>query len=160
MQLRKSLCFALFLALMSAVPATAKAEPKPWPFSWWPSHWENLTFKPYLEHPTQPQNSQWDEKTWEPADWAAQRKGGSDQVIQGFYNSGILNDQYVENDVPVLEVGPGFYRLSGYDKRRVMRVVDDYYKITSNHGNAIFTVADWRSHEPIGLYTANGLQLQ
>lgn len=159
MQLRPVFAFTLLFAMMAGI-SVAKAEPKPLGLFWWPSHWETLTFKPYLEKPTQPQNTQWDEKTWVPADWTAQRAGGADELIQGFYTAGILNRQYVDNSVPVLEVGPNFYALSGYDKRRIARVVDDRYQITSARQNGMFTLSDWRTKKPIGLYSANGLQLQ
>lgn len=155
-----ALYIALFLALVCAVPSMAKADPKPWYWSWWPSHWDNLTWQPYLEDSKHPQNSQWNDKDWEPADWAAQSPGGSLKIIEGFYTGQILNRQYVDNDVPVLEVGPNFYHLSGYDKRRVVAMVDDYYKITTSRLNGMFTLTDWRTRKPIGVYSAAGLQLQ
>ena len=160
MTVRKSVCFALLLAFAGGIAGPAKAEPKAGYWAWWPEHWQDLTFKPYLEPPVGPQNSQWEEKKWEPADWSAQRAGGGKQVIRDFYRAEILSNQYVKDHVPVLEVGPNFYNLSGYDKRRVMRLIDDAYKITGDHENAMFTVTDWRTKKQIGLYTANGLQLQ
>lgn len=160
MSLRPFLSFAVFMALLGAAPGAAHADAKPWIWSWWPSHWDNLTFEPYLEGAKHPHNTQWDDKKWEPADWAAQKPKGSLQVIQGFYTANILKGQDVEDDVPVLIVGPNFYHLSGYDKRRVVAMVDDYYKITSRKLNGMFTITDWRSDKPIGVYTANGLQLQ
>ncbi len=157
MKLRFSALLAL-VVMLGASPVSA--EPKPWYFSWWPSHWENQRFEPYLEGPKHPHNTQWSHKAWEPADWAAQRPGGAFEVIQGFYRANILRDQYVDDDMPVLEVGPNFYHLSGYDKRRVTRLVDDYYQITSNHLNAMYTIRDWRTGKPIGTYTTHGLSLQ
>jgi hypothetical protein len=160
MSLRLFLSFAVFMVLLGAASIPAHADAKPWIWSWWPSHWDNMTFEPYLEGAKHPHNTQWDDKNWEPADWAAQKPKGSLQVIQGFYTAGILQGQDVEDDVPVLIVGPNFYHLSGYDKRRVVAMVDDYYKITSSKLNGMFTVTDWRSKKPIGIYTATGLQLQ
>lgn len=157
MKFRFSALLALIL-ILGALPA--QAEPKPWYFSWWPSHWENLTFEPYLEGPKHPHNTQWDRQKWEPADWAAQREGGSAEVIQGFYRARILSRQFIDDEMPVLEVGPNFYHLSGYDKRRVTKLVDDHYQITANHLNAMYIIHDWRTHRPIGTYTAHGLQLQ
>src|SRR5690606_5141360 len=106
--LRHSFCFALVLAFCGVVAVPAHADPKPWIWSWWPSHWENQNFQPYLEDVKQPHNSQWDHKNWEPADWAAQKAGGSKDVIQGFYDAGILRGQDTKRDVPVLIVGPNF----------------------------------------------------
>ena len=136
------------------------AGPKPWYWSWWPSHWLNLDYQPYLEDGKHPHNTQWDDKMWEPADWAAQRPNGGEDVIKGFYRAEILNRQYMDDDMPVLEVGPNFYHLSGYDKRRVTRMIDDYYQITANHENGMFMIYDWRSRQPIGSYTIHGLQIQ
>lgn len=160
MDLRKAASTLLFTILVAGISGTAKAEPKPWYWSWWPSHWENQDFKPYLEDSKPVQNLQWDDKKWEPADWAAQSPNGNADVIEGFYKAHILHKQYVRDHIAVLEVGPSFYQLSGYDKRRVMRVVDDVYQITTSHENGMFTLADWKTHKPIGLYTARGLQLQ
>lgn len=157
MKLRFSALLALVI-ILGASPASA--EPKPWYFSWWPSHWLNQDFEPHLDHPKHPHNTQWNNKSWEPADWAAQRPGGSLEVIQGFYRANILRKQYVDDDMPVLEVGPNFYHLSGYDKRRVTKLVDDYYQITANHLNAMYMIRDGRTGEPIGNYTAYGLSLQ
>ena len=159
MQLRPLLAFALFMAV-TAGASQAQASPKFLGLFWGPWHWEHTTFKPYLEKPVYPQNSQWDDKTWEPADWGAQRADGEAEVIKGFFDVGIFKRQYVDNEVPVLEVGPRFYDLSGYDKRRVLRILDDQYKITAAHENGMFTLTDWRTRKPIGLYTVNGLQLQ
>ena len=158
--IRSAVFTASFIALMTGFAAAGHAAPKPCYWAWWPSHWQNLTFKPYLDNPTQDQNSQWDNRKWTPADWAAQRPGGEKQLIAGFFTAQIFSRQYVDNHLPVLEVGPAFYDLSGYDKRRVLRILDDAYHITSNHPNAMFTLTDWRTHKPIGLYTAYGLQLQ
>lgn len=153
---------AIFLAGGSALlaPMSAKAEPKMTYWSWWPEHWENLDWQPYLEDSKQAHNSQWDQKKWEPADWAAQKPGGSAEIIRGFYNAEILSGQYIDDEMPVLEVGPNFYHLSGYDKRRVAETVDDYYQITASKLNGMYMIYDWRSKKPIGSYTAHGLQIQ
>lgn len=153
--------FALVLAVfVVGFTAPAYAGPKFLGLFWWPSHWRELDGQPYLEGAKHPHNSQWDHKTWQPADWAVQYAGGAGEVIQGFYKTNILRDQYVDDDIPVLVVGPNFYHLSGYDKRRVVAMVDDFYKITTSKENGMFMLEDWRSEKPIGLYTAHGLQLQ
>jgi hypothetical protein len=160
MTLRLTLAAGIFATLMAVGVSPANAGPKPWYWSWWPSHWYNLDYQPYLEDGKHPHNTQWDDKTWEPADWAAQRPKGADDVIKAFYRADILSRQYMDGEMPVLEVGPNFYNLSGYDKRRIARMVDDHYQITANHENGMFMLYDWRTHEPIGSYTAYGLQIQ
>jgi len=157
--------FARFFAVMAVFGVVfttlpAQAQPKYSYWAWPESHWVDQNFRPYLEHPKHPHNSQWDHKVWEPADWSAQSDIGNAGILRGFYVSEIFVRQYMDGDMPVLVVGPNFYHLSGYDKRRVTRMVDEYYQITSARPNALFTVEDWRSRKPIGIYTAHGLQLQ
>lgn len=156
--MNKVLLSAVFAAgLMMALPA--QAEPKPTIWGWWPSHWQNMDFEPYLENGKDPHNTQWDRKIWKPADWVAQ-KGSTQDLLKGFYSAEILSDQYVDDDVPVLEVGPNFYHLSGFDKRRVARTVDEVYQITSSKPDGMFMLYDWRTKKAVGIYTAHGLQIQ
>lgn len=148
----------LSVAIMS-LSSTAYAEPKPWVFSWWESHWDNLDFVPYLENGKHPHNSQWNNSTWQPQHWEAQRTDGM-EVIRGFYAADILRDQYVDDDIPVLEVGPGFYMLGGEDKRKVATMVDYVYGITQGKQDGMFMLHDYESDEAIGSFTRFGLQLQ
>ncbi|HEY0901746.1 MAG TPA: hypothetical protein VGD95_06445 [Micavibrio sp.] len=134
--------------------------PKPTIWAWWPWHWTNLDFKPYIDHPTQAHNSQWDQSNWKPADWAAQRGGKNMNVISGFYQADIIRSQMVDDDIPVLVVGPAFYMLGGHDKRRVMEVIDDEFQITAGKLNGMFMIRDWNTKRDIGSYTVHGLQLQ
>lgn len=153
-----------FLAILGVAMAvfsfssSAYAEPKPWVFSWWESHWDGLDFIPY-QNGKHPHNTQWDDSGWRPEHWAAQR-GGAEEVIRGFYFADILRGQYVDDGVPVLEVGPAFYMLGGEDQRRVADMVDYVYNITASRENAMFQLYDWKTREPIGAYTRYGLQLQ
>lgn len=150
------------LALIAAIisfSSMAYAEPKPWVWSWWESHWEDQQFIPYLEEGKHPHNSQWDESQWRPEHWEQQRKSALD-VVKGFYFADIIRDQYVDDDIPVLEVGPAFYMLGGHDKRRVTQMVDYVYGVTAAKENGMFMLYDWDSEEPIGSYTRYGLQLQ
>jgi len=149
-----------FLGILLASTAV-KAEPKPWVFGWCPSHWEWTSytkFSPYLEDSRQTQVPQWENTNWYVEDWKAQREHALD-LVQGFYQANVLKDQKVEDGIPVLVVGPSFYRLSGYDKRRVAFLVDNVYGVTENAENNIFILRDWRTHKAIGVYTQTGLQL-
>ncbi len=157
---------AVCAMIAGAVPAAqarvtgSGSGPKPTIWAWWPSHWDNLDFTPYIDHPTHSHNGQWDQDDWTPADWAAQRGGKNMNVIKGFYKSDIIRSQLVDDDVPVLVVGPSFYMLGGHDKRRVMEVMDDEFKITSGKLNGMFMLRDWRTKKDIGSYTTYGLQLE
>lgn len=149
---------SLFLSVLS-LSSMAYAEAKPWVWSWWESHWDGLDFNPYMEEGKHPHNSQWDESSWKPEHWEAQSPDALD-VVKGFYFADILRDQYVDNDLPVLEVGPAFYMLGGQDKRRVVEMVDYAYGITSEKEFGMFMLYDWKTGKAIGSYTQYGLQLQ
>lgn len=156
--IKKLSVIAAFLVVFSFV-SNAYAEPKPWIWGWWPSHWDNLDFEPYLEDAKYPHNSQWDKNPWKPEHWAQQRESGK-HVIEGFYRADIIREQYVDDDIPVLVVGPGFYLLGGQDKRRVTKMVDDVYNITSTRLNGMYMLYDWKTEKAIGAYTKYGLQIQ
>ena len=156
--MKKIMILAVSLVVMS-FSSMAYAEPKPWIWSWWGSHWDNLDFIPYLEDGKRPHNSQWKESKWRPEHWEAQRPS-SMEVIRGFYTADIVRGQYMDNDVPVLEVGPSFYMLGGEDKRRVAQMVDYVYGITAAKPNGMFMLYDYETEEAIGAYTKYGLQIQ
>ena len=157
-QFRIIAVLALICGILS-FSSTAYAEPKPWVWSWWEGHWDGLDFEPYLETAKHPHNTQWDESQWRPEHWEAQAESAPD-VVRGFYFADIISDQYVDDGVPVLEVGPGFYMLGGEYKRRVTAMVDYVYGITREKEFGMFMLYDWQSKEAIGAYTKYGLQLQ
>lgn len=135
----------------------AKAEPKPWIWSWWPGHWDNLDFNPYLEDPPHTHNSQWEAANWTPEYWANKNGGDAMKMIAKLYKADVLRDQYIEDDIPVLVVGPVFYDLGGYDKKRVTEMVDYAYKvITPATPDAIFFIVDEETGDQIGTYTKYG----
>ena len=150
--------FALILTI-SSYSSVSYADSKPWVWSWWESHWDNQNFIPHLENGKHPHNTQWDESKWTPMDWIAQRNDAM-ELIRGFYTSDIVRGQYMDDDVHVLEVGPGFYSLGGQDKRRVTQTIDAVYGITTSRENGTFFVRDWRTGDQIGAYTKYGLYLQ
>lgn len=134
--------------------------PKPTIWAWWPQHWMSQDFVPYIDNPKQTHNSQWNDDHWTPADWAAQRGGDGMNVISGFYKADILRSQFVDDEIPVVEVGPAFYMLGGHDKRRVMETIDSEFNITTAKENGMFMLRDWHTKRDIGSYTSHGLQLQ
>ncbi len=157
----RQLILALGIITLSlAFPGEVNAGSKPWVFGWWPGHWKNLDFeRPYLYDGKTPHNSQWDHRQWLPGDWTIQRESGL-KLIDSWYISGIIRDQYIKQDVPVLEVGSAFYDLGGYDKRRVVQTIDTVYGITGRKKNGIFRIRDGNSGDFIGLYSRRGLMLQ
>lgn len=114
--------------------------------------------QPYLEDVKQGQIPQWEHENWYAQDWLSQKDGMS--LIQGFYKADILHDQYIgKKGLPVLEVGPNFYRLSGLDKRRVVEIVDLTYGMTDSKNNGSFFLRDWNSKHMIGVFDHQGLRL-
>ncbi len=175
-----SLLILLNIFIFAAVPAFAGA--KAWPHLFWGQrHWDTLNFQNrYIQDAKTPQNEQ-AEMNWSPQDWLADSNGDPTPVMEGFYRSGIITDQYIEcsdrnfvermlgklgvslsacNGTPVLEVGWPFMRLSDNEKIRIAAFVDYVYEISSQDENAMFEIYLKEKHIPIGVYTRSGLQLQ
>lgn len=152
--------FALILAssvLALSAPAMAAGG-----FGWWPGHWQWAQYKnfnPYLEEGKKSQNTQWDEEDWYVQDWIAQNGDGF-KLIDGWFRTNILHKQDEEGGVPVVIVGPQFYRLSGFDKRRVITTLDAVYGVTYNNAHPVILLKDWRTKRQIGVFTKDGLQLE
>lgn len=118
--------------------------------------------RPYLEKAKLPHNSRWADDEWTPQDWIESRGGNAIAVINGFYEAGIISDQYFDDDVPVLEVGQNFLELGAKEKRRVVAFVDDVFGVTkfSQAGVILIYFQADKKDEPVGLFSAQGLQLQ
>ena len=115
-------------------------------------------FHPYLEDSKHLQIPQWEDKNWYVEDWTSQKS--ANELLQGFYKADILKDQTTgKNNRPILVVGKNFYRLSGYDKRRVVTLVDNVYSITGTQKNGAFLLQDWKTHALIGVFDQDGLRL-
>ena len=115
----------------------------------------------YLKDGKTPHNSQWDDENWHPEYWV-EDKGSVTAVIDGFYDGGVIVEQY-EDEVPVLEVGRPFLQLSPLEQRRVIEFVDFAFKITEAKPHGIFYIVidhEKKGKELLGIYTINGLQFQ
>jgi len=157
MRLSKFLTIAVAAAVL--FPHASYAEPKPWVWGWWPSHWRNLDFKPYLGDSKLTQRGLWDKDAWTPEAWIKDA-GDEKRIMRDLYAADILSDQYTNGDnIPVLVVGQNFKRLSGLDQRRVLEFVDYVFKITSAEENGMFFVY-YRENDDkeIGVYDKNGFQ--
>ena len=153
--------FTVFLAIFGLfIAGPAKADPKPWVFGWWPEHFQNQDFRPYLEGPKIPHNSQWDRDTWAPEDWIT-HGGGERAVMDDLMRSNIITGQDVDDEgVPILKVGRGFINLSGQEKRRVVRFVDHVFGMTKKTNNGMFYLYYTDIKKVVGVYTRHGLQIQ
>lgn len=115
-------------------------------------------YNPHLENARHLQIPQWADEDWYVEDWTSQQDGMT--IIEGFYAADILRDQKIGYaELPDLVVGPNFYHLSGFDKRRVVHTVDAVYGVTDKHKNASFILTDWNTKMPIGMFDKNGLRL-
>lgn len=148
----------------------AEARPKPWYWSWWPAHWDDQDFKPHLEDPKMPHNTQWqnglyDHDDWHPENWI-RAKGSMRAVLDGFYKNDIIREQDVDDATPILVVGDGFMNLSGQEKRRVTAFIDYAFQVTNSSSVGMYSIYYHRTDNlfgrgrPIGMYTPAGLQLQ
>lgn len=158
----KAIVFTAFLSVLILTGATGAAMAQSkymFGAGWPPEHWENQGFRPYMEPPKLTHNSQWDYDDWKSSDWL-QQKDSKMHLINGFYNADILRNQYMDDDMPVLEIGPNFYNLGGHDKRRITQMVDETFNITGDNLFGSFMLYDWQSKDPIGVYTQYGLQLK
>lgn len=147
--------------LVAAGGASAWAGPKPCYWGWWPEHFSKMDWERRLmQDGTTPHPDQWDGSNWKPADWIAQRGGKGGKMVERFFAIGILEDQSMDDDIPVLEVGTGFFRLGGEDQKRVMALVDTVYGVTTKSPHKMFLIEDGRTGRPLGTYTVSGLTLQ
>lgn len=141
----------------------AQAAPGGW-LGWvWPFSSGDFT-RPYLEDGKTPHNSQWEQDSWQPEDWIKAR-GTQEDVLNDLYAAGIIKEQYMDDDLPVLEVGRNFIRLSDKDKNHVAKFVDHAFGITAGNEKAMYLIElenpSWLgSNYPVGVYTRSGLQLQ
>lgn len=158
--MKKVLLSAVLLSFLA--PGAAQASDKFLGIWWWPSHWVDQDFKPFYQDGQMPQSAQWKEDLakWSPQDWVAANGGDGNQLIQKFYDTRIIKDQYVDGGVPYLEVGTNFYHLGGMDKQRVMQTVDAVYHV-SDKDPGMFYLMDGITEKKIGYYTKSaGLVLE
>lgn len=146
----------LFLLFITAfvIPSYAKDGVLP---SWGNKHAPD-DFQPYLEDEKHLQIPQWQDKNWYVEDWLAQKEPMD--LMRGFYKADIIRNQKMGNkNYPVLVVGPNFYHLSGFDKRRVTQTIDKIYEITANPETGSYFIQDWNTGSYIGVFDTEGLRL-
>lgn len=152
-----------FLAAFGVVSlaAPAHAGPKPCYWGWWPEHFAKMDWeKRLMQDGTTHHPNQWDGSNWKPEHWAAQREGGGAKILERFFTIGILEAFDMDEDIPVLEVGRGFFDLGGEDQKRVMTLVDRVYAVTTKSPRKMFLIEDGRTGKRLGTYTVSGLMLR
>ncbi len=115
--------------------------------------------EPLLEGPKHPHNNQWEGSNWHPQQWV-DFYGNPQTQLDRLEDTGIITGMGEKDDIPVLEVGHAFLRLSGQEKRRVVEYVDYVLDVTRTSPRGAMLVYDDYSNSYIGIYTDDGLQLQ
>jgi hypothetical protein len=157
--MRKSRFLLVLLASITIAPQANAGPPKPWVWGWWPSHWQGLDFKPYLGDQQIKNRSLWDGDTWTPELWIADAGGDPKRIMHDFYANGIIQDQFKNgDDVPVLQVGETFLRLSGSDRIRILRFVDHVFEITKQPEGMFFVQLGDEDDLPLGIWDKRGFQ--
>lgn len=107
---------------------------------------------PLTQHP-----HQWDGQDWDPKQWGP---GWTPEIaLKKFFKARIFTGRYMSrNNIPVVELGPTFYRLSDLDQRRTLKLLTDQANIFGQGYKAIHLV-DWSTHDVVGIYTAKGMFL-
>lgn len=120
---------------------------------------QKQNFAPYLEDVRALQIPQWEHENWYVEDWTSQKP--ADQIIRDLYKADVFKDQIEDKKgKKTLVVGPNFYRLSGFDKRRVVTLLDRSYQNTGTLGQNSFFLTDWRTKQYIGTFDREeGLRL-
>lgn len=111
------------------------------------SNWEQQR-----QHPAAWDGQDWDSSKW-PPDMTA------DSVIRKLFKNRIFERQYMQRGrVPVVELGPVFYKLSDLDRRRTLKLLTDQGGIFGR-GYDVVELVDWLTRDIIGVYTPNGMYL-
>jgi hypothetical protein len=122
--------------------------------------WQGNDFKPYLADQPIKNRMLWDRDTWTPELWIADAGGDERLILRDLYAGGILTQQYQNSDdIPVLEVGEPFLKLSHTDRIRVLRFIDYVFEITKEE-NGMFYVyyALAEDEKSLGIYDKRGFQ--
>lgn len=127
-----------------------------------PEHFEFLpdtsNVDPQNDHPAQWQGQDWDTTKWNSAQWTPET------AVEKFFRGGIFARQYLRetrargNWVPVLELGPNFYKLSDLDQRRSLKLLADTTEIFGQ-GYGFVELRDWHTRKEVGRYLPQGLYL-
>lgn len=121
-----------------------------------PEHYEFLPATsnndPQHRHP-----AQWAGQDWDPSMWGA--NWTPETTVQRFFQGRVFHRQYTRNGkMPVLEVGPTFWKLSDLDRRRSLKLLADYSDVFGK-GFQMIELRDWYTRKIVGSYTEKGMLL-
>jgi hypothetical protein len=105
-----------------------------------------------VAHPDAWRGQDWDTRQWN-AGWTP------DVAVRKFFQARIFERQYMRNgQIPAVEVGPTFYKLSDLDKRRTLKLLTDY-NAYFKRGYGAVALVDWSTRYIVGSYTPKGMFL-
>lgn len=151
--------FFLVFAVLTMSVADVHARSKSSLWRWGAQSWHDVDFHPYIGEEKIRQRSLWDGDNWTPEAWIKDA-GDEKRIMRDLYAANILTEQYTDGDnIPVLEVGENFIKLSGVDQNRVLQFVDHIFQISTAEENGMFYVMyEKEDDEPLGLYNKYGFQ--
>lgn len=127
-------------------PAWLFNKPDHYEFSPAVSNWD-----PQHQHPRA-----WDGQDWSPSMWNA--AWTPEKTITHFFQLRVFEKQYIDESIPVLEVGPMFYQLSDLDQRRSLKLLTDTTGIFTK-GYSMVMLRDWKTGRIVGNQTPKGMHL-
>ncbi|MCC7037473.1 MAG: hypothetical protein IT560_09235, partial [Alphaproteobacteria bacterium] len=80
-------------------------------------------------------------------------------TLNKFFKARIFERQFMRKGkppVPVLELGPTFYKISDLDQRRALKLLADFTGVF-NEGFPVVELRDWHTAEIVGTYTPKGM---
>jgi hypothetical protein len=101
--------------------------------------------------------AQWEGQDWDPAMW--NKDWTPETAVRKFREADIIHAQYFEKNMPVVETGTMFYKISDLDRRRVLKLFADYSGVFAK-GYKTITLRDWKTHEVVGTYSEKGMLLK
>lgn len=120
---------------------------------------EHAEFTPLMSN-TDPQHqhpAQWAGQDWDTTMWP--KNLTPELALRRLWAIRVFTAQYAEDQKPVLEVGPTFWKLSDLDRRRAVKLVADYTHVFER-GHKMIVLRDWSSKDNVGTYTDKGMQLK
>lgn len=121
-----------------------------------PEHYEFLplvsNWDAQNKHPQQWKGQDWDPSKWDGKMWTPEI------AVQKFYEGRIFERQYMRNNMPVVVLGPTFYKLSDLDQRRTLKLLSDHTGIFGK-GYQMVELRDWNTKAVVGSYTPRGMYL-
>ena len=155
----------VFTLIFSSAAAYAAEGKDIWFFHWQGAQ-NNYLVKQQLkyENPRYEQlhhiHAQFDQSGWTPEQWIEREKDKPVALIERWVRAGILRSPDSDwQRIPSLIAGPNFYRLSGYDKRRVVKTVDAMHGYTKEPP-FMLRIRDWKSEQIVGEYINGVLYMQ